>query len=54
MNNDQFEKYSDIPASLFEQIDPSARITDKKLSTKPVGYFRDALRRFRRTLAQMG
>ena len=48
MNNDQFEQYSDISAELFEQIDPTTRITDKKLSTKPVGYFRDALRRFRR------
>ena len=48
MNNDQFEQYSDISAELFEQIDPTTRITDKKLSTKPVGYFRDALHRFRR------
>ena len=30
MNNDQFEQYSDISAELFEQIDPTTRITDKK------------------------
>ena len=48
MNENQFEKYSDIPAEMFQKIDNSERITDKKLSTKPVGYFRDAMGRFRK------
>ena len=48
MYEEQFEKYADIAPEKFEKIDSSARITDKKFSTKPVGYFRDAMSRFRR------
>ncbi|MBO4289589.1 MAG: ABC transporter permease [Lachnospiraceae bacterium] len=48
MYENQFEKYSGIPAEKFQTIDTSGRITDKKLSTKPVGYFRDAMGRFRK------
>ena len=48
MNEKQFEKYSNIPAEMFQKIDSTDRITDKKLSTKPVGYFRDAMGRFRK------
>ena len=48
MYEEQFEKYNNIAPEKFEKIDSSARIVDKKFSTKPVGYFRDAMSRFRR------
>ena len=48
MNDNQFDKYQNIPREMFEKIDGSERIVDKKLSTKPIGYFKDAMIRFRR------
>ena len=35
-----------IPKSAFEFVPPEGRMHDKKLETKPVGYFRDAMNRF--------
>lgn len=42
------EKYLNIPKEKFQRVNTSERISDKKLSTKPVGYFRDAMIRFRK------
>ena len=42
------EKYLNIPKEKFVKVDSSKKISDKKLSTKPVGYFKDAMIRFRR------
>ena len=39
-------KYEAIPASEFEFVGEGDRLHDKKLETKPVGYFRDAMSRF--------
>ena len=39
---------SSIPKSAFEFVPPEGRMHDKKLETKPVGYFRDAMNRFSR------
>ena len=38
--------YEKIPASAFEFVPMEGRMHDKKLETKPVGYFRDAFNRF--------
>ena len=40
--------YQDIPASAFEFVPEEGRMHDKKLETKPVGYFKDAMIRFSR------
>ena len=40
--------YNNIPADKFKLAKRDGKITDKKLDTKPVGYFRDAFRRFRK------
>ncbi len=37
-----------IPAEKFQPAQRSDKITDKKLDTKPVGYFKDALIRFKK------
>ncbi|MBQ8095042.1 MAG: hypothetical protein IJ242_15940, partial [Clostridia bacterium] len=37
---------SNIPKSAFEFVPETGRMHDKKLETKPVGYFRDAMNRF--------
>ena len=37
-----------IPASEFEFVGDEGRLHDKKLETKPVGYFKDAMLRFRK------
>ena len=39
-------KYEQIPASAFEFVPMEGRMHDKKLESKPVGYFRDAFNRF--------
>lgn len=41
-------KYLDIPAELFEDAVDTEKISDKKFSTKPAGYFKDAFIRFRK------
>ena len=46
MNKQQFEQYNNIPAEKFNFVDSNRVIHDFKLDTKPVGYLRDALRRF--------
>ena len=38
--------YNNIPASAFEFVPEEGRMHDKKLESKPVGYFRDAFNRF--------
>jgi len=40
--------YADIPAEKFAFANVGAHISDKKLETKPIGYFHDAFNRFRR------
>lgn len=40
--------YMNIPIEKFALANEDSRIKDKKFATKPVGYFRDALRRFRK------
>ena len=42
------EKYTNIPKEEFEFYQRDEEIHDKKLDTKPVGYFRDAMGRFAR------
>jgi len=41
-------EYRDLPKEKFVFARREGRIVDKKLDTKPVGYFRDALRRFKK------
>ncbi len=45
MNEKQFEKYNKIPNEKFEIVTNFSK-HDNKLETKPVGYFKDAFRRF--------
>ncbi len=40
--------YENIPKEKFKLANYGERITDKKLDSKPVGYFADALKRFRK------
>lgn len=40
--------YADIPAEMFTFARTTDHISDKKLETKPVGYFKDAFYRFRK------
>ncbi|MBO4626425.1 MAG: ABC transporter permease [Lachnospiraceae bacterium] len=40
--------YNNLPKDKFVFARREGKIADKKLDTKPVGYFRDALRRFRK------
>ena len=41
--------YEEFPAEKFEfAVKDDEKILDKKLKTKPIGYFRDALRRFKK------
>lgn len=46
MDNTQFSKYNNIPREKFEFVSGQDYTHDKKLETKSVGYFRDAMRRF--------
>ncbi|MCD8159790.1 MAG: ABC transporter permease [Clostridiales bacterium] len=45
---EQFEPYMDMDDSGFVLVQDQERLHDKKLETKPVGFFRDALHRFSR------
>lgn len=45
MNEKQFEKYNNISSDKFKIVS-NFNTHDKKLETKPVGYFKDAFRRF--------
>ena len=40
--------YNNLPKDKFVFAQRDGKLTDKKLDTKPVGYFRDAMRRFRK------
>ena len=40
--------YQPIPASQFEFVGDEGRLHDKKLETKPIGYFKDVMLRFAR------
>lgn len=40
------KEYESIPASAFEFVPMEGRMHDKKLESKPIGYFRDAFNRF--------
>jgi len=46
-------KYTEIPKSKFRFVDSSDIYHDKKIETKPVGYFQDALRRFSKNKASV-
>jgi oligopeptide transport system permease protein len=46
-------KTNKIPAEKFTFVQADKTITDKKLETKPVGYFRDAARRFAKNKASV-
>ena len=46
MNKQQFEPYLNIPKEKFEISKREENLRDVKLDTKPVGYLRDAFRRF--------
>ncbi len=43
---EQFDPYMGIDEQEFRFVQENERLKDKKLETKPVGYFRDALNRF--------
>lgn len=53
MDNRQFDKYNSIPASKFAFASGVDTSHDQKLDTKPVGYFKDAMRRFSRNKASV-
>ena len=53
MDKQQFDKYSSIPASKFAFATGVDTSHDQKLDTKPVGYFKDAMRRFSRNKASV-
>ena len=46
--NEKYEQYENLPKEQFELVGNRGRISDKKLSTKAVGYFGDAWIRFRK------
>ncbi len=51
--NDQFALYRDIPREKFALVGEERAIKDVKFDTKPVGYLRDAFRRFCRNKASV-
>ena len=53
MNLEQFDNYLDLTAENFEFANTSKILTDKKLETKSIGYFADALSRFRKNKASV-
>ena len=46
MNTQQYEPYLSIPKEKFQIAKQDDKLHDIKLDTKPVGYFRDAFKRF--------
>ena len=48
MNEKIFEQYADIPQEKFERVKTGEKISDRKLATKPIGSFKDAMIRFRK------
>lgn len=47
------ENLNNIPQEMFQLVQENDKIKDVKLSTKPVGYFRDAWNRFRKNRASV-
>ena len=45
--------YNSIPAEKFAFAQAGKKLGDKKLQTKPVGFFRDAWRRFAKNKASI-
>jgi oligopeptide transport system permease protein len=39
-------KYASIPAEMFEPVNRDRVLSDQKIQTKPIGFLRDAFRRF--------
>ena len=48
MMNNQFAEYQNIPKEKFQFANQGEKLHDQKLSTKPIGYFKDAWIRFRK------
>ena len=53
MSNKQFNNYLDLSSDCFEYANTEKRITDKKLETKSLSYFADALIRFGKNKASV-
>lgn len=53
MNNEQTNNYLELSPESFEYANTSKRITDKKLETKSLSYFADALLRFSKNKASV-
>lgn len=53
MNTSQFDNYKDLSSESFEFANTEKRITDKKLETKSLSYFADALIRFGKNKASV-
>lgn len=45
--------YKDIPKEMFEFANVGEKLSDKKLDTKPIGYFKDAWLRFKKNRASV-
>ena len=43
-----YNNINEIPAEKFTFVQQDKKLYDKKFDTKPVGYFTDAFRRFRK------
>ena len=43
-----YKNINDIPAEKFKFVQQDKELHDQKFDTKPVGYFADAFRRFRK------
>ena len=43
MNEKFYEQYKDIPADKFKKRETTGKLADKKLATKPIGSFKDAM-----------
>lgn len=53
MNEKDNIKYENIPIEKFAFVDGQDTVHDKKLDTKPVGYFKDAFNRFKKNKASL-
>ncbi|MBO6159697.1 MAG: ABC transporter permease [Firmicutes bacterium] len=48
MNEKILKQYADLPKEKFALVQSGEKISDKKLATKPIGSFKDAMIRFRK------
>ncbi len=48
MNEKILEQYKDLDVKKFKKVETGGKISDKKLATKPIGSFKDAMIRFRK------